>query len=717
MVDPQAQPILVDTAENPLPEGGESDWLYLNRGKVWLRFAAWPATVDEPQGTVIIATGRAEFIEKYFETIEDIQARGFAVAAFDWRGQGGSSRLLRNVTKGHVASFDDYVDDLEAAVAAAALRGLPRPFYLLAHSMGGAVALLAAGRLANQIERMVLTAPLIELADKRASSRWAKNAASVAAAIGLARSSVRPRRAPAPQDVPFQANVVTSDRRRFARTQAVLKAEPRLGLGAPTVRWYAAANRATRTLNEAGFADELKIPVLVVACGMDTVVSVRAIERFAKTLRGGGRVMIPGARHEILMERTGFRTLFWAAFDAFVPGTGLRLPTEIAPPRIKIAPPKGKVTASVPAVSPGDARQGGEAQAPAGDTASAVDTRPTDATATDAPAATAGPVAEAGENAVQPAALAPAAPEAAVVAKRSRFGFFRRRKTAEADAADGASAPETAPTERSKDDADRSAARGQPNAAEVAFTAAAHLVAEATRGEARPSRQAAPEPSGTAEPASSAAPDAQSGPATQQASADPATVRTSGGDGPSRVSRLFRRRDGSATEAAAPPPEAPSGETPSDPSGSAADPAEAAEAALAEAPAAPAEPQATEPTAALPENPSEPKAAAATDADMTATITFKAASAKAPPADAPPAAEDLPLPQTADAGPPEPGDATAEAEADEPPAHAGSEAVDDGEPAPGADPSQAAGAGRAGRRKVGSTARPIPRPVKRKRKR
>ena len=38
-------------------------------------------------------------------------------------------------------------------------------------------------------------------------------------------------------------------------------------------------------------------------------------------LRAGSHLVIPGARHEILMEQDRYREQFWAAFDAFVPGT------------------------------------------------------------------------------------------------------------------------------------------------------------------------------------------------------------------------------------------------------------------------------------------------------------------------------------------------------------------------------------------------------------
>jgi lysophospholipase len=33
-------------------------------------------------------------------------------------------------------------------------------------------------------------------------------------------------------------------------------------------------------------------------------------------------VLIPGARHELMMERDVYAGQFWAAFDAFVPGAG-----------------------------------------------------------------------------------------------------------------------------------------------------------------------------------------------------------------------------------------------------------------------------------------------------------------------------------------------------------------------------------------------------------
>ena len=42
----------------------------------------------------VLLNGQTEFLEKYFEVIDELRGRGFAVAALDWRGQGGSGRLV-----------------------------------------------------------------------------------------------------------------------------------------------------------------------------------------------------------------------------------------------------------------------------------------------------------------------------------------------------------------------------------------------------------------------------------------------------------------------------------------------------------------------------------------------------------------------------------------------------------------------------------------------
>ena len=106
---------LVETPENPVPPGALVEELRAVDG-VRLRAARW-APEGAARGTVAVFGGRTEFIEKYFETDCAIcSKRGFAVAALDWRGQGGSERQLRNPRKGHIDDFSLYERDFVAFV-------------------------------------------------------------------------------------------------------------------------------------------------------------------------------------------------------------------------------------------------------------------------------------------------------------------------------------------------------------------------------------------------------------------------------------------------------------------------------------------------------------------------------------------------------------------------------------------------------------------------
>jgi lysophospholipase len=122
---------------------------------------------------------------------------------------------------------------------------------------------------------------------------------------------------------PFIGNILTSDPVRFARNAAILEAEPDVGLAGPTIAWADAAFRALAQFNESNYPARIRQPILIVASGRDSVVSNSAIEDFATLLRAGSHLIVVGAQHELLMEQDRFRAQFWAAFDAFVPGTPL----------------------------------------------------------------------------------------------------------------------------------------------------------------------------------------------------------------------------------------------------------------------------------------------------------------------------------------------------------------------------------------------------------
>ncbi len=290
------------------------------RDKLNLRAVRWSCG-PVCAGTIAILPGRAEFIEKYFEVIGQLLARNFDVVALDWRGQGRSDRLLSNVAKGHVGHFAAYQHDLDALRSEVLDPFCRPPFFALGHSMAGAILLEQARAGRSAFERMVLTAPMIGL-HRRRFGKVARSLARGLARVGFGRvfapgaGGARPylsRR--------FMGNVLTSDPARFARAAEVIATAPDLAVGGPTIGWASAAFRVTRRFENAEYPRRILTPVLIIAADADAVVDTAATEAFAGRLKAGRCITLRQSRHEILIERDHIREQFWAAFDAFVPGS------------------------------------------------------------------------------------------------------------------------------------------------------------------------------------------------------------------------------------------------------------------------------------------------------------------------------------------------------------------------------------------------------------
>jgi lysophospholipase len=309
---------LVSIPANPVPDHVVTGTIKTPDG-VSLRFARW----DPPpgrKGTVVVLQGRAEYIEKYFETVRDLRARGFAVATFDWRGQGLSDRALSDRQKGYVRNFSEYATDLDAFMEQVVLPDCPPPIFALGHSMGGAIAIRACHDGSRWFERVVLSAPMIALRSSRLSP-LAGPLARLMRMIGRGSGYIPTSHGEATGSEDFIGNVLTSDPVRFARNTAVLEEAPELGLGAPTIAWADAAMRLMKRFADPAYAATIRQPILMVAAGRDEVVSTPAIETFGMNLLAGRHLILAGSRHEILQEQDHYRGQFWAAFDAFVPGT------------------------------------------------------------------------------------------------------------------------------------------------------------------------------------------------------------------------------------------------------------------------------------------------------------------------------------------------------------------------------------------------------------
>jgi lysophospholipase len=283
-----------------------------------IRYGIWASAKKPYRGKMLLLSGRSEFMEKYFETIQELNRRGFSVYMFDWRGQGLSDRMLSDRHKGYVRTYNDYLKDLKQFVDEIVNSEEESRMMLLAHSMGGHIALRFFHEYPGIIEKAVLTSPLIDIA----GSNWVKkllNAmVNIAAKAGFQeRYAAKRTRDSGSSGKRFNQNRLTHDPGRFRRTKKILQDNPDLAIEGVTFGWLDATFHSIGILSGEGYAEGITLPILIAAAGADQVVSVQAQKAICKRIPHAQIITIPSARHEILMETDSMRHVFWRAFDRF----------------------------------------------------------------------------------------------------------------------------------------------------------------------------------------------------------------------------------------------------------------------------------------------------------------------------------------------------------------------------------------------------------------
>ncbi|RDW13699.1 alpha/beta hydrolase, partial [Paracoccus thiocyanatus] len=213
---------------DPMPQA-RAFWLRADDG-VRLRAAHWAA--GGGSGTVLLFPGRTEYLEKYDGIAADLNAAGLDVLALDWRGQGMSDRLQDNARPGHIGDFADYQRDVVELVIAAQELDLPRPWHLLAHSMGGAIG-LAALDAGLPVQGAVFSAPMLGINLRRVPAALALATARLGQWLGR---GGHPAPGAGGEDSfvlvdPFRGNLLTGCGQRWGRLVAEAAAWPDISIG------------------------------------------------------------------------------------------------------------------------------------------------------------------------------------------------------------------------------------------------------------------------------------------------------------------------------------------------------------------------------------------------------------------------------------------------------------------------------------------------------
>jgi lysophospholipase len=274
-----------------------------------LRSYAWPQS-GAARGSMLFLTGRGDFIEKYLEVLTHWHGQGWNIAGFDWRGQGGSGRMLADPLICHHTDFDPLVGDL-ADFIDRWIAQTPRPHVIVAHSMGAHLTLRMLARRAEGIDAAVLASPMIGIRVKGVPPWLVGSLARAATLIGLGEHRISGR------DIGDIGDRMTSCPDRRADKMWWKTTKPEIASGVPSWNWVRAAFASIARLPDATLAI-IGTPILLVAARGDPVVDVSAIEHAAKVLPQAQLSLFDGGGHEIMREVDDRRLPVLARIDQFL---------------------------------------------------------------------------------------------------------------------------------------------------------------------------------------------------------------------------------------------------------------------------------------------------------------------------------------------------------------------------------------------------------------
>jgi lysophospholipase len=249
---------------------------------------------------VLVLNGRGDFAEKYAELIHDLAERGFGVATFDWRGQGGSGRLLGDA-RGHATDFAPWLGDLAEQIAW--FKGaLPPPHHAVAHSMGAHLLLRHLASRAD-FDRAVLLAPMVGVSAAPIGPWLARRVASLACALGQG-ERYAPGNGPLARGLPGtpRQRRLTHDLDRYADEGWWLEQHPEWALGGITNGWLRAAFASIDALAAPGVPEGIATPLLILTASEEALVDNAATRALAARLPHARVRDFAGAGHELVRE-------------------------------------------------------------------------------------------------------------------------------------------------------------------------------------------------------------------------------------------------------------------------------------------------------------------------------------------------------------------------------------------------------------------------------
>lgn len=352
-------------AHVPLPKTAsrypDIDLLELESGEpipLFCRMAWFPrAAGTERRNIYCLFVGTAEAIEKHGPAIADVTAMGNDVLVFEFPGQGGSGRFLRDVRKVHACpgGFDLWTDCLKEALRTPLFRAVRQRAFdarvscvALPYSLGGhffARLIQEQPAFARRFTHVVYVNPVVAMNSAGSMALRVVQSASVwlqlrrSGYFGKADHFLPGHGRFHPGDRPLAKSSIGTDTDRHDWLCQFYHERPDRAMWGMTFGWFDEANRSLIKMWRRLIKDEARhttvklwcrarrrpisqrnatgVPTLVISSERDTIVIAHYVKRFAKFI-GADVLHLPTAKHEPSQEPPAIREGTYGAVAAWV---------------------------------------------------------------------------------------------------------------------------------------------------------------------------------------------------------------------------------------------------------------------------------------------------------------------------------------------------------------------------------------------------------------
>ena len=295
------------------PKGINAYFVTMDDG-IKLRVCHWLNDSREKKGTILLQQGHNEFIEKYYETIQEFLDKNYSVIAFDWRGQGMSDHELKDIHKAFIKDFKRHDKDLKYILEEIIEGNFPKPLIGIGHSMGGCLMLSAFHDHPNKFSHGILSAPMLGFKNER----FLKTASSL---MNFFRKDTDYLLGSTPtmgREITFDENDLTTDPKKYKRITSLVKQHPNIRLWGVTNAFAKAVSKRLEVMRKKNWAENIDLDILIINNLKDRIVDSEKINIMEKRLKKSKILKFEETEHEIFMEKDKYRNLMMKEIDKFL---------------------------------------------------------------------------------------------------------------------------------------------------------------------------------------------------------------------------------------------------------------------------------------------------------------------------------------------------------------------------------------------------------------